>query len=102
VHVDKPVIETVTVTGGCRYVCVTWTAINASVNFNVTLLSPVAMNMTITTPSNSYNFTGLPGNTQYDVTVFGTNMCGMSNVHSTSVRTESTGMFACLTLLRLK
>jgi len=44
------------------------------------------MDVTITTPNNSYNFTGLPGGTQYDVTVFCINMCGMSNVNSASVR----------------
>jgi len=96
VHVDKPVIETVTVTGGPGYVSVTWTAIKyGSVNFNVALSSPVAMDVTITTPNDFYNFTGLPGETQYDVTVFGTNMCGMSNVNSTSVRTESTYICVC-------
>jgi len=87
-YVDKPIIETVTVTGGHGYVSVTWIAIKyGSVNFNVTLSSPVAMDMTIITPNNYYNFTGLPGGTQYDVTLFGTNVCGMSNVDSTSFRT---------------
>jgi len=74
-YVDKPVIETVRATGGPGYVSVIWTSMKyGSMNFNIMLLSPVAMNMTITTPNNSYNFTGLPGCTQYDVTVFGTNM----------------------------
>jgi len=87
-YVDIPVIEAVKVTGGCGYVSVTWTAIKyGSVNFNVTLSSTVAMDMMITTLNNFYNFTGLPDNTQYDVTVFGTNICGISKVHSTSVRT---------------
>jgi len=91
VHVDKPVIETATVTGGYRYISVTWTAINYGiVDFNVLLSSPVAMDMMIATLNNSYNFTGLPGYTRYDVTLFGTNVCGVSNVYSTSVNTGST------------
>ena len=89
-YVDQPppVIETVTITSGRGYVSVTWTAIKYGiVTFTVTLLSPASMNMTITTPNNYYNFTGLLDDTQYDVTVFGTNMCRMSNVYSNSVKT---------------
>ena len=91
IFVDRPVIEITAATTGCGYVSVSWTATGSSnvcspVQYNVTLSSST-MNMTVSTTSMStHNFTKLPENTQFTVTVIGINMMGgASDPVSTSV-----------------
>ena len=74
-------INTVTATGGCGYVSVSWTVINNVPDddmckighFNVTL-SSVGVSMTVRIVVFSYNFTGLPDDTLFNVTVIGTSI----------------------------
>ena len=79
--------------GGCRYILVSWNATGGSdacriTQYNVTL-SSTTMNMIISISGmNSHNFTGLPDNTVFIITVTGINVMGfVSNLDSTSVRT---------------
>ena len=88
----------ITATGGCGYVSVSWTATGNSdvcspVRYNVTLSSS-AMDMTVSiTSMNTYNFTALPNNTQFTVTVIGINVMGVaSDPVSTSVETNCKSM----------
>ena len=79
IYLDRPLVEITTVTGGCRHVNISWTATNNTDNcsvlyydvtlsyVNVTVDDHVTVSM-ITT-MNSTNFTGLPFNTQVNVTV---------------------------------
>ena len=81
IFVDRPVIEITTATTGCGYVSVSWTATGnndecSPVQYNVTLSSST-MNMIVSTTSMStHNFTKLPKDTQFTVTVIGINMMG--------------------------
>ena len=95
-YVDKPVVE-ITATGGCGYIYVSWTVIGNNdvcniVSFTVELVS-VPMNITerIQTDVNSYNFTGLPDDTLFDITAIGSSKLVNTDPASTSVRTK--GMY---------
>ena len=90
-YVDRPVVEITTATVGCGYVSVSWTAtgnndVCSPVQYNVTLSSSI-MNMTVSIISmNTYNFTELPDDTQFTITVIGINVMGVaSDPVSTSV-----------------
>ena len=79
--------------GGCEYVYVLLTAAGSSdvcriTQYNVTLLS-ATINMTmLSSGMNSHNFTGLPNDTLFNVTVTGINAMGDVGIpDSTSVRT---------------
>ena len=79
--------------GGCGYVHVSWTTTGNSdmcriTQYNVTL-SSATVNMTISINGMlSHNFTGLPNNTLFNVTVTGISTIGfVGNADSTSVRT---------------
>ena len=88
-------ISMTTERGGCGYVYVSWTVPNnvpdddmcGISHFNVTL-SSVNVFMTMKPMTNSHNFTRLPYDTPFNVTVIGTNNED-SVIHSvsTSVRT---------------
>ena len=97
-YVDRPVVEITAVAGGCGYVSVSWTATGNSdvcspVQYIVTLSSST-MNITVTTiPMNTHNFTELPDDTQFTVTVIGINMMGVvSDPVSTSMRSNCESM----------
>ena len=81
-------------TGGCGYVSVSWTTPNSSevcrsTQYNVTLSSATMKIIISSVTLNSHNFTGLPDDTLFKVTVTGINDMGFaSNIYiSTSVRT---------------
>ena len=93
-YVDRPVVEIITATAGCGYVSVSWTATGNNnecrpVLYNVTLSSST-VDMTVPiTSMNTHNFTKLPDDTQFTVTVIGINMMGVpSDPVSTSVETN--------------
>ena len=76
-YVDRPVVEITSVTGGCRHVNISWnTTYNTDncsmLHYDVTL-SYVTMDDHVTVPMvttmNSTNFTGLPDDTQVNITV---------------------------------
>ena len=89
-------INTITATEGCGYVSVSWTVINNVPDddmcrighFNVTL-SSVGVYMTVSTTMISCNFTGVPDDTVFNVTVVGTssNEKNIINLAFTAVRT---------------
>ena len=93
-YVDRPVVEIITATAGCGYVSVSWTATGnnnecSPIQYNVTLSSST-VDMTVPiTSMNTHNFTELPDDTQFTVTVIGINMMGVpSDPVSTSVETN--------------
>ena len=101
IFVVNPLVEVTAVTGGCGYVSARWAAIGIiselckTIQYNVTL-SSASMNvsMPILTTTNFHNFTGLPDDTLYDVTLFGHTVFGLlNNVEVTSVKTMS--MYVC-------
>ena len=89
-------INTVTATGGCGYVSVSWTVINnvpdddmcGIGHFNVTL-SSVDVSMTVNTLVISYNFTELPDDTLFNVAVIGISINEKNVIYSafTSMKT---------------
>ena len=78
---------------GCEYIYVSWIAPSSSdvcniTQYNVTLSSAVVNVIISISGMNSHNFTGLPNNTLFNITVTGINTMGFaSNSDSTSVRT---------------
>ena len=92
-YIDKPVIEITTATGGYGYVYVSWTVLGNNdiceiVAFHVVLLSiSVGITEQISTDMNSYNFTGLPDNTVFDITIIGSSELVNTDFVSASVRT---------------
>ena len=78
-------IEITTATGGCGYVYVSWSVIGDVVDdlmcgigsFNITL-SSMDISMTVITRSLSYDFTGLPDDTVFNVIVIGISVIGNS------------------------
>ena len=78
-------IDITTATGGCGYATVSWSVIDNVVDdlmcgigsFNITL-SSMDISMTVITRSLSYDFTGLPGDTVFNVTVIGISVIGRS------------------------
>ena len=92
-YIDQPVVKITAKTGGCGYVYVSWTAPGSSdvcriTQYNVTL-SSTTVNMTILiNGTNFHNFTGLPDDTVFNVTVTGINDTELTGIPgSTSVRT---------------
>ena len=99
-------IEITTATGGCGYVYVSWSVTDSDPDdmcsigrFNVTL-SSVDISMSVTPPlMMSYNFTGLPDDTLFNVTVIGISLTGSAvvNLDSDSLRTKIIeSMFLCM------
>ena len=86
-------IKITTVTGGYGYVSVSWTVIDNKdiceiVDFNVLLVSvPTGITEQISTDMYSYNFTGLPDDTLFRVTIIGRSPLVNTDPASTSVRT---------------
>ena len=98
-YIERPVVEITTATGGCGYVYVSWNVTDSDVysivRFNVTL-SSVDISMSVYSQMYSHNFTGLPDDTLFNVTVIGIILTGTTvvNLHSTSLRTKLIdGMF---------
>ena len=91
---DKPTVE-ITATGGCGYVNVSWTVIGNNdvcniVSFTVELVSaPMNITERMQTDVNSYNFTGLPNDTVFNINVIGSSKLVNTDVASSSVRTKS-------------
>ena len=104
---ERPVIEITTATGGCGYVYVSWIVTDSDLDdvcsishFNVTLSSG-DISMSIMIARLSHNFTGLPDDTLFNVTVIGIDVTGTTTVSlaSTSLRTKVTkSMFIYLTI----
>ena len=100
-------VEVRTVKGGCGYVSATWAMIGitnelcSTVQYNVTLSSATTTVSTpVLTTANFYNFTGLPDDTPFDVTVFGRTVFGLlSNVEVTQTRTISMYICGCTYLI---
>ena len=97
IFVVNPLVEVTAVTGGCGYVSARWAAIGIiselckTVQYNVTLSAIMNVSMPILTTANFHNFTGLPDDTLYDVTLFGHTVFGLfSNIEVTAVKTMST------------
>ena len=92
-------INTITATGGCGYVSVSWTIINnvpdddmcGIGHFNVTL-SSVGVSMTVITTVFSYNFTGLPDGTLFNVTVIGISINEKNVINSAFTRSVTTSI----------
>ena len=84
-------VEITTATAVCGYVNVSWTAtgnndVYSPVQYNVTLSSTSVDMITSITSMNAHNFTDLPDDTQFTVTVIGINMMGVvSDPVSTSL-----------------
>ena len=80
-YIERPMVEIATVTGGCGYVYVSWIVIN-NVPQDVTcgisgftiVLSSMDVSMTVMTTMITHNFTGLPDDTLFNITVIGTNI----------------------------
>ena len=96
-YVDsRSVVEITTVSVGCGYVNISWNVTGNNdmcsvFSYNVTL-SYVTMDDHVTksviTTMNSYTFTGLPDDTQVNITVFGVHRdSDILSIDSTSVRT---------------
>ena len=79
-YVDRPVVEITTATGGCRHVNISWSTTyntdNCIVDYYDVTLSYVTMDGNVTqsmvTTMNSSTFTGLPDDTQVNITVTAT------------------------------
>ena len=93
-YIDKPVVNITTATGGCGYVYVSWTVIGnndiCKINsFSVILLSlQQGINEPRSTDMNSYNFTRLPNDTQFDI-VISINEQSNTDLPSANVKTKS-------------
>ena len=94
-YIERPLIKITTATGGCGYVFVSWTVTDSDHDdvctigrFNVTL-SSVGITMSVISLMLSHNFTGLPDDTLFNVTVSGVSLTGTTvvNLNSTSLRT---------------
>ena len=100
--VVNPLVEVTDVTGGCGYVSARWATIGIIselcriVQYNVTLSSATMnVSMPILTTTQFHNFTGLPDDSLFHVTVFGHTVFGLlSNIEVTSARTIST--YVCM------
>ena len=96
---DKPMVEITNVTGGCGYVYVLWIVLGNNdmceiTNFHLTLVSlvmglPEGTTTQKSTNMNSYNFTGLPDDTEFRITIIGSSLLLNTDPASTSVRTKS-------------
>ena len=84
-------IEITAATGGCGYVYVSWSVTDSDLDdacgiarFNVTL-SSVDITMSVISVMLSHNFTGLPDNALFNVTVTGISLTGTTIVSLNSV-----------------
>ena len=80
-HTERPVINIITATGGCGYVIVSWAVINnvpndamCGIAHLIVTLSSVDVSITEIVTVNYYNFTRLPDDTLFNVTVIGTSI----------------------------
>ena len=101
-YIDMPVVKITRVTTRCEYVSVSWIVAGSSddcrpVQYDV-MLSSSMINITVSiTSMNTHNFTELPDDTQFTVTVIGINVMGVvSDPVSTSVITKENCMFELL------
>ena len=94
-YIDRPVVEITTVTGGCRHVNISWTTTYNTDDCNVlyydVTLSYVTMDghatVSMVTTMNSSTITGLPDDTQVNITVTAIGvMQVIHSAHSASVR----------------
>ena len=94
IYIDEPVVNITTVTGGCGYVYVSWTVIGnndiCKINsFSVILLSlQQGINEQRSTDMNSYNFTRLPNDTQFDILISRNDQFN-TDLASANVKTKS-------------
>ena len=103
---EKPIVEITTATGGCGYIYVSWIVIGnisddamCSIGHLNIILSSVEVSIAVSTSMISYNFTGLPDNTLFNVTIIATsiNEKNIVDLAFTSVRTiESMHVQMCL------
>ena len=94
---DIPAVEITTATGGCGYVYVSWTVLGNNdiceiTTFHLTLVSlvmgkPMGPTTQKSTDMYSYNFTGLPDDTQFDISVIGSSAVVNTDLVSVHVRT---------------
>ena len=92
------------ITSGCGYVYVSWIVIgnpyyygnlHCSIGRIFVTLSSVNVDITSVSSRNSHNFTGLPADTVFNVTVIGTSLRDVFvNSAMTTVVLESTYVFA--------
>ena len=90
-------IEITTTTGGCGYVYVSWSVIDnehddvCSIGRINVILSSVDIFVLATSNTYFHNFTGLPDDTIFNVTVIGTDLIGTTvvNLASASLRTQA-------------
>ena len=89
-------IEITTATGGCGYVYVLWIITDSdhdnvcSIGRFILTLSSVDITISVISVMLSHNFTGLPDDTLFNVTVIGTSLTGTTtvNLDSVSLRTK--------------
>ena len=92
-YIGQPVVKITAAMGGCGYVYVSWTITGSSdlcriTQYNVTLSSATVNMIVSISGMNSHNFTDLPDDTVFNVTVTGIMVMGfVSNPDSTTVRT---------------
>ena len=96
-YIDIPVVEITTTTGGCGYVYVSWTVIGNNdmceiTTFHLTLVSlvmglPMGATTQKSTNMYSYNFTGLPDDTVFRITIIGSSQVVNTDPVATSVTT---------------
>ena len=107
-YVDKPMVKITTVTVGCDYVNISWAA-NDECNiffYNITLLFVTRdskVTATMITAMSPCTFTGLPADTQVNITVAGiSKMQDVLSFNSTSVRTiASESMYQYIQILQV-
>ena len=106
-YIEKPQVGITTIMGGFGYVYVKWVAIGnvhhddplCSINRFYVTLSSVDISTTVIVISRiSRNFTGLPDDTLFNVTVVGINAEGnnFTNLAFASVRTNGTEGMLCI------
>ena len=98
--IEKPQVYIAAITGGFRYVYIKWFVtgnvhhdpICSIAGFKVTLSSIDNSTTVVVNSVISHNFTGLPDNTSFNVTVVGININdnGFTNLAFASVRTNGT------------
>ena len=99
-HIERPQINIITIMGGFRYVYVKWFVTGnvhhdgacSIAHFKVTLTSMDNSTTVVVTSDISHNFTGLPDDTLFNVTVVGINVNddNLPDLAFASVRTNVT------------
>ena len=96
-YIDVPVVEITNAIGGCGYVYVSWMVLGNNdiceiTTFHLTLV-PIVMGLPVgattqkSTDMYSYNFTGLPDDTEFQITVIGSSLLVNTDPASATVRT---------------